>query len=121
MECHETRNVKMFYYNSLPVRKYKPLIMKNIHAIYLPQGNVHLNFAQRQTLRNINLYMFTARTFEFSMAHRKVLSSSMPKDFDLSSYDSEGADLILQVPESLVDYRVLSSGAEGAPLLSGRL
>lgn len=112
------RNVKMFYYNSLPVRKYKPWMMKNIHAIYLPQGKVHLNFALRQTLKNINLYIFTATTFEFSIVHGKMLSSSMPEAFDLSSYDSEGADLLLQMPESLVDSSVLTSGAEGAPLLS---
>lgn len=41
----------------------------------------------------------------------------MPEGFDLSSYDSEGADLLLQMPECLVDTSVLSSDAEGEPVL----
>lgn len=64
-------NVRMFYNNRLSVRKCKPLMIKNIHTIYLPKGKFHLNFAWRQTLRNTNLYMFTATTFEFSSHTRK--------------------------------------------------
>lgn len=52
-----------------------------------------------------------------AVLHRKLQSSSMPEGFDLSSYDSEGADLLLQMPESLVDTSVLSSDAEGGPVL----
>lgn len=63
--------------------------------------------------------MIVTTTFEFSSYMWK--GAVLLQTFDLSGYTSKGADLLLHMPESVVDASVLSSGIGEVPVIPPRV